>query len=89
MLKSKTKALQQGIDEANRSLLLIMSDPEGRDAGALINFITYSQHLKDKLTHYAHLSLNHTNDKETSVVSIYKCKKKYRSNKHQSHVTAL
>lgn len=66
VLKSKTKALQQGIDEANRSLLLIMSDPERRDAGALINFITYSQRLKDKLTHYAHLSLNHANAKETS-----------------------
>ena len=32
-----------------------MADPGRRDAGAMTNFVTYSQRLKDKLVNYANL----------------------------------
>jgi phosphate:Na+ symporter len=57
IIKARVKSLQQEIDSANRTLLSLMADPERKDAGALINFITYSQRLKDKLTNFANLSL--------------------------------
>jgi phosphate:Na+ symporter len=56
-IKARVKTLQQEIDSANRTLLSLMADPQRKDAGALINFITYSQRLKDKLTNFANLSL--------------------------------
>jgi phosphate:Na+ symporter len=45
------------IDSANRTLLILIADPDRKDAGALINFITYSQRLKDKLTNFANISM--------------------------------
>jgi phosphate:Na+ symporter len=38
-------------------LLTLLVDPTRVDAGALTNFITYSQRLKDKLTNFANLKL--------------------------------
>ena len=46
---------QQHIEEASKDLLKLMADPERRDAGAMTNFVTYSQRLKDKLVNYAGL----------------------------------
>ena len=45
--------IQSHLDDANKELLSLLSDPVRRDAGALTNFITYSQRLKDKLINYA------------------------------------
>ena len=53
--KQEGKALQQHLDEVNRALLVLMANPERTDAGALTNFVTYSQRLKDKLINFAKL----------------------------------
>ena len=47
------KELQTQIDIANRRLLSLLADPTRRDAGALTNYITYSQRLKDKLLNFS------------------------------------
>jgi phosphate:Na+ symporter len=57
-LKKTAKALQHNIDSANRDLLTLLVDPSRVDAGALTNFITYSQRLKDKLTTFASLAIS-------------------------------
>lgn len=44
--------LQQDINQGNRTLLKLLADPLRKDVGALTNFITYSQRLKDKLLNY-------------------------------------
>lgn len=54
-IKTHAKELQHYIDAANRDLLTLLVDPTRVDAGALTNFITYSQRLKDKLTNFANL----------------------------------
>jgi len=51
--KQAAREMQEHLDKANRKLLSLMADPERRDAGAMTNFITYSQRLKDKLVNYA------------------------------------
>jgi phosphate:Na+ symporter len=51
--KQAAREMQDHLDAANRKLLSLMADPERRDAGAMTNFITYSQRLKDKLVNYA------------------------------------
>ena len=51
--KQAAREMQEHLDEANRKLLSLMADPERRDAGAMTNFVTYSQRLKDKLVNYA------------------------------------
>lgn len=56
-LKIRVKSVQHEIDSANRTLLILIADPDRKDAGALINFITYSQRLKDKLTNFANISM--------------------------------
>ena len=56
-LKSKAKELQHEINAVNHSLLLLMLDPERVDAGVLVNFVTYSQRIKDKLTNFASLNI--------------------------------
>jgi phosphate:Na+ symporter len=56
-IKAQAKDLQHYIDSANRDLLTLLVDPTRVDAGALTNFITYSQRLKDKLTNFANLKL--------------------------------
>ncbi|WP_240485088.1 Na/Pi cotransporter family protein [Aestuariibacter salexigens] len=56
-IRKQSKALQQHIDEANRDLLALLADPTRVDAGALTNFVTYSQRLKDKLNNYAMIKM--------------------------------
>jgi phosphate:Na+ symporter len=55
LLSSKEKELQHEINDVSRSLLLLMADTSREDAGTLINFVTYSQRLKDKLNNFANL----------------------------------
>ena len=57
-LKTKAKELQHYIDAANRDLLIMLVDPTRVDAGALTNFITYSQRMKDKLTNFSSLKIH-------------------------------
>lgn len=57
-VKAKAKELQHYIDSANRDLLIMLLDPSRVDAGALTNFITYSQRMKDKLTNFANLKVH-------------------------------
>ena len=52
-LAQTSKGLQYRIDKANKKLLLLLADPSRQDVGALANFITYSQRLKDKLINLA------------------------------------
>jgi phosphate:Na+ symporter len=65
-INSQAKELQQEIDSANRALLLLMIDPKRTDAGALTNFVTYSQRLKDKLTNLSHLHIKIEDVEEVS-----------------------
>ncbi len=55
-VRSEARDLQHHIDNANRDLLLLLIDPKREDAGALTNFVTYSQRMKDKLLNFASLS---------------------------------
>ena len=68
--KSLSKALQHNIDDANRALLLLLIDPKREDAGALTNFVTYSQRMKDKLYSFASLTLNQDSVATTFEKSI-------------------
>jgi len=52
-VKQAAREMQTHLDEANRKLLSLLTDPERRDAGAMTNFVTYSQRLKDKLVNYS------------------------------------
>ena len=54
-IKQSAKEMQSHLDEAHKKLLALMVDPARRDAGALANFFTYSQRLKDKLINYANI----------------------------------
>lgn len=36
---------------------MLTLDPQREDAGALINYVTYSQRLKDKLTNFTNLNI--------------------------------
>jgi phosphate:Na+ symporter len=56
-LLTKEKELQHEINAVNRSLLLLIADSSREDAGALINFVTFSQRLKDKLNNFANLHI--------------------------------
>ncbi|MCB1671868.1 MAG: Na/Pi symporter [Gammaproteobacteria bacterium] len=51
------RELQGTINEVNRDLLPLLADPGRRDAGALTNFVTYSQRLKDKLVNFYNITL--------------------------------
>ncbi len=62
-IKPSAAELQEHIDEVNKDLLRMFADPLRHDVGALTNFITYSQRLKDKL-------LNFYERKKVSGVSI-------------------
>jgi phosphate:Na+ symporter len=66
--KTLAKTLQHHIDNANRDLLLLLIDPKRVDAGALTNFITYSQRLHDKLYNFAILTLQ--DNEETVTPSV-------------------
>lgn len=52
-IQSLSDDLQQDINQGNRTLLKLLADPLRKDVGALTNFITYSQRLKDKLLNYS------------------------------------
>ena len=54
-LQQAAAEMQAHLDDANKDLLKLMSDPGRRDAGSMTNFVTYSQRLKDKLVNYANL----------------------------------
>jgi phosphate:Na+ symporter len=56
-LLAKQKDLQHEINAVNRALLLLISDSSRDDAGALINFVTFSQRLKDKLNNFSDLHI--------------------------------
>ncbi len=51
-IKSSADELQEHIDDVNKDLLRMFADPLRHDVGALTNFITYSQRLKDKLLNF-------------------------------------
>jgi len=48
-IDKSAKELQRHLNEAQRKLFLLLADTDRKDAGALTNFVTYSQRLKDKL----------------------------------------
>ena len=52
-IKQSAKDVQLHLDAAHKKLLTLLSDPDRRDAGAITNFVTYSQRLKDKLINYS------------------------------------
>ena len=45
--------MQDSLNEGHKAFLALLSDPVRKDVGALTNFMTYSQRLKDKLINYA------------------------------------
>lgn len=49
---ARSNELQEQINEANKELFKMLSDPLRHDVGTLTNFITYSQRLKDKLLNF-------------------------------------
>lgn len=51
-MQKAAQEMQAQLDEVSKDLLSLMAQPSRRDAGAMINFVTYSQRLKDKLINY-------------------------------------
>jgi phosphate:Na+ symporter len=51
-VKNAGKTLQSELNDVHRELLRLLAVPTRKDAGALTNFVTYSQRLKDKLENY-------------------------------------
>ena len=51
--RQTAREMQSHLDDAQRKLLVLLADTARRDAGAMTNFVTYSQRLKDKLVNYA------------------------------------
>ena len=54
-IAARANELQGMLDEINRDLLSLLTDPDRSDAGTLSNFVTYSRRLKDKLVSFAAL----------------------------------
>ena len=52
-VKKAGVAMQTQLDEMHKTLLSLLAYPDRRDAGAMTNFVTYSQRLKDKLINYS------------------------------------
>lgn len=52
-IKGFSLQMQRQLNESHKDMLALMADPQRKDAGALTNFMTYSQRLKDKLINYA------------------------------------
>ena len=63
-IKKLEKELQSHINSANRDILTLLVDPARVDAGALTNFVTYSQRIKDKLHRFVSMTLSKTSSKE-------------------------
>lgn len=55
-IKQPAKDLQGHLNQAHRDLLLLLADTNRKDAGALTNFVTYSQRLKDKLLNFSKIA---------------------------------
>ena len=53
--RQAARDMQAHLDDAQRKLMTLLADTARRDAGAMTNFVTYSQRLKDKLVNYAKL----------------------------------
>ena len=53
----EAKSLHKVLDNAGRELLVLIADPNRRDAGALSHFVTYSRRLTDKLLNFAALAI--------------------------------
>jgi len=51
------REMQRHLNHTQEKLFQLLADPERRDAGAIANFVTYSQRLKDKLINYANISI--------------------------------
>lgn len=60
---------QEHLNEAHRKILELLGDPERKDVGALTNFVTYSQRLKDKLVNYTYMRIKTTKAGQQEVVS--------------------
>lgn len=56
-VSAEAKNLHKVLDNASRELLVLVADPDRRDAGALSHFVTYSRRLKDKLLNFAALAI--------------------------------
>lgn len=54
-MQQVAQEMQTHLDAASKDLLALLAQPARRDAGAMTNFITYSQRLKDKLINYANI----------------------------------
>jgi phosphate:Na+ symporter len=54
-ITAKAEGLQKLLDNIKRELLLLLTDPGRRAAGALSNFVTYSRRHKDKPFNFAAL----------------------------------
>ncbi|MCB1668614.1 MAG: Na/Pi symporter [Porticoccaceae bacterium] len=54
-INALSKTMQDHLNDSHKAFLALMADPQRKDAGALTNFITYSQRLKDKLINYANI----------------------------------
>jgi len=52
-IQQTAREMQTHLDKVNKDLLSLLAEPARRDAGAMTNFVTYSQRLKDKLVNYA------------------------------------
>ena len=50
---TRARESQQYLDQVNRQLLVLLAEPDRRDAGILSNFVTYSRRLQDKLVNFA------------------------------------
>ncbi len=61
-LKKHVQELQKDLDDFNRDILKLMSKPNRSDAGILLQIITYTQRLKDKLVNY-HKGLDYADSK--------------------------
>ncbi|PLW69322.1 Na/Pi cotransporter family protein [Pseudohalioglobus lutimaris] len=52
----RAHALRQLMENVNRQLLVLLARPDRKDVGSMINFVTYSRRLADKLLNFAHLN---------------------------------
>ncbi|MEZ4871701.1 MAG: hypothetical protein R2827_05520 [Bdellovibrionales bacterium] len=51
-MKKDAEELQGDLEEFNKVILKLMSQPNRNDAGVILRLVTYSQRLKDKLVNY-------------------------------------
>lgn len=55
-VSSRRHSLHLLTENINRNLLVLLTHPERKDAGAMSNFVTFSRRLSDKLLNFAYLS---------------------------------